>query len=55
MLEVLVDSIIVIFVLLGVSDEYWLKNCWDNFVFIEGELLEVKIEVGVLSMLENEI
>ncbi|WP_349832713.1 leucine-rich repeat domain-containing protein, partial [Bacteroides fragilis] len=43
------------FVPLGASDEYRLKNRWDNFAFIEGEPLEAKIEVGALSTLENEI
>ena len=49
------DSITAIFVPLGASDEYRLKNRWDNFAFIEGEPLEAKIEVGALSTLENEI
>ena len=40
---------------LGASDEYRLKNRWDNFAFIEGEPLEAKIEVGALSTLESEI
>lgn len=49
------DSITAIFVPLGASDEYRLKNRWDNFAFIEGEPLEAKIEVGALSTLESEI
>ena len=53
--EALADSITAIFVPLGASDEYRLKNRWDNFAFIEGEPLEAKIEVGALSTLENEI
>ena len=51
----LADSITAIFVPLGASDEYRLKNRWDNFAFIEGEPLEAKIEVGALSTLESEI
>ena len=51
--EALADSITAIFVPLGASDEYRLKNRWDNFAFIEGEPLEAKIEVGALSTLEK--
>lgn len=53
--EALADSITAIFVPLGSSDEYRLKNRWETFSFIEGEPVEATIEVGALSTLEKEV
>lgn len=53
--EALADSITAIFVPLGTSDEYRLKNRWETFAFLEGEPKETKLEVGALSSLESEI
>lgn len=53
--EALADSITAIFVPLGASDEYRLKNRWETFAFLEGEPKETKLEVGALSNLESEI
>ena len=43
--EGLADSITAIFVPLGSSDEYRLKNNWKSFAFIEGEPQEVTLQV----------
>lgn len=53
--EGLADSITAIFVPLGSSDEYRLKNKWSTFAFIEGEPTEATIQVGLMGSLENEI
>lgn len=53
--EALADSITAIFVPLGCSDEYRLKNNWKSFAFIEGEPQEVSLQVGALTTLESEI
>lgn len=53
--EGLADSITAIFVPLGSSDEYRLKNRWETFAFIEGEPLEARIQVGLMGTLESEI
>lgn len=53
--EGLADSITAIFVPLGSSDEYRLKNRWETFAFIEGEPLEATIQVGMMGSLESEI
>lgn len=53
--EALADSITAIFVPLGSSDEYRLKNNWKSFAFIEGEPQEVSLQVGALTTLESEI
>lgn len=51
--EALADSITAIFVPLGASDEYRLKNRWETFAFIEGEPKEAKLEVSALSNLDR--
>lgn len=53
--EALADSITAIFVPLGSSDEYRLKNNWNSFAFIEGEPQQISLQVGALSSLESEI
>ncbi len=53
--EALADTITAIFVPLGSSDEYRLKNRWENFAFLEGEPLEASFQVGALGSLEEEI
>ena len=53
--EGLADSITAIFVPLGSSDEYRLKNNWKSFAFIEGEPQEVTLQVGAMGTLESEI
>lgn len=53
--EALADSVTAIFVPLGSSDEYRLKNRWENFAFIEGEPLEATVQVGMMGKLEDEI
>lgn len=51
----LADTVTAIFVPLGTRDEYRLKKRWENFAFIEGEPLEVKLQVGAQSSLKAEI
>lgn len=53
--EGLTDSITAIFVPLGSSDEYRLKNRWETFAFIEGEPFEATLQVGLMGSLESEI
>lgn len=53
--EALADSVTAIFIPLGSTDEYRLKNRWENFAFLEGEPVTVKLQVGSLSTLESEI
>lgn len=53
--EGLADSITAIFVPLGSSDEYRLKNRWETFAFIEGEPQEATLQVGQMGSLESEI
>ena len=53
--EGLADSITAIFVPLGSSDEYRIKNNWKSFAFIEGEPQEATLQVGAMSTLESEI
>lgn len=53
--EALADSITAIFVPRGSSDSYRYKDKWQNFVFIEGEPVEVTLRVGLMSKLEEEI
>ena len=53
--EGLADSITAIFVPLGSSDEYRIKNNWNSFAFIEGEPQEATLQVGAMSTLESEI
>jgi hypothetical protein len=49
------DTITAIFIPLGSRDEYRLKKRWENFAFIEGEPVEVKLKVGMQSSLVAEI
>ncbi|WP_321330752.1 leucine-rich repeat domain-containing protein [uncultured Bacteroides sp.] len=53
--DALADSVTAIFVPLGSSDEYRTKKKWENFALIEGDPLEVTIQVGQMGSLENEI
>ena len=53
--EALADSITAIFVPLGSSDEYRLKNRFETFAFIEGEPVEMNVQVGLMGSLESEI
>jgi hypothetical protein len=49
------DTITAIFIPLGSRDGYRLKKRWENFAFIEGEPVEVKLKVGMQSTLAAEI
>ena len=49
------DSITAIFVPLGSSDGYKIKDNWKSFAFIEGEPQEATLQVGAMSSLESEI
>ena len=49
------DTITAIFIPLGSRDGYHLKKRWENFVFIEGEPVEVKLQVSLQSNLKAEI
>ena len=51
--EALADSITAIFVPLGSSDEYRYKNRWEKFAFIEGEPVEITLQVGAMGKLDN--
>nr|WP_320058952.1 leucine-rich repeat domain-containing protein [uncultured Bacteroides sp.] len=53
--EGLADSITAIFVPLGSSDEYRMKNRWEKFAFIEGDPLEASVQIGLMGSLESEI
>lgn len=53
--EALADSITAIFVPLGSTDEYRLKNRWETFAFIEGEPVDAQLQVGLMGSLESEI
>ena len=53
--EGLADSITAIFVPLGSSDGYKIKDNWKSFAFIEGEPQEATLQVGAMSSLESEI
>ncbi len=53
--EGLADSLTAIFVPLGSSDEYRLKNRWEKFAFIEGDPIEATLQVGLMGSLEDEI
>ena len=53
--EGLADSITAIFVPLGSSDGYKIKDNWKSFAFIEGEPQEATLQVGAMSTLESEI
>lgn len=49
------DTITAIFIPLGSRDGYRLKKRWENFAFIEGEPVEVKLQISVQSSLKAEI
>ena len=49
------DTVTAIFIPLGTRDEYRLKKKWENFAFVEGEPVEVKLQVGAQSNLRAEI
>ncbi|WP_071145025.1 leucine-rich repeat domain-containing protein [Bacteroides ihuae] len=53
--EGLADSITAIFIPLGSSDEYRMKNRWEKFAFIEGDPLATNVQIGLMGSLENEI
>jgi hypothetical protein len=53
--EALADSITAIFVPLGSSDAYRAKNRWQDFAFIEGDPVEVTLQVGLMGKLEESI
>lgn len=53
--EALADSVTAIFVPLGSSDGYRHKDRWEKFAFIEGEPIETKLQIGLMSKLEDEI
>lgn len=53
--EGLADSITAIFIPLGSSDEYRMKNRWEKFAFIEGDPLAASVQVGLMGSLESEI
>lgn len=53
--EALADSITAIFVPLGSSDEYRKENRFETFAFIEGDPVEVNLQVGLMGSLESEI
>ena len=49
------DTLTAIFIPLGSRDEYRLKKRWENFAFIEGDPVEVKLQVSMQSSLKAEI
>lgn len=51
----LADTITAIFIPLGSRDEYRLKKRWENFALIEGEPVEVKLQVSMQGSLKAEI
>lgn len=51
----LTDSVTAIFIPLGSKDGYRLKKRWENFVFIEGEPVETKIQISMQSSLQTEV
>lgn len=53
--EALADSITAVFIPLGSSDAYRIKDRWEKFSFIEGDPIEATIQVGMMSKLEDEI
>lgn len=53
--EALADSITAIFVPLGSSDAYRQKEQWKTFAFIEGDPVEVHLQVSLKSSIEQEI
>ncbi len=55
MSEALADSITAIFVPLGSSDSYRSKKHWDTFAVIEGEPVEVSVQIGLMGSLASEL
>lgn len=53
--EALADSITAIFVSPGARDGYRLKKRWENFAIIEGEPLEVTIQIGAMETLYDNL
>lgn len=53
--EALADSITAIFVPLGCSDTYRVKDNWGTFAFIEGEPLGITVQVGAMGSLASEL
>ena len=51
----LADSITAIFVPRGSSDSYRNKNRWETFAVIEGEPVEVSVQVGLMGSLASEL
>lgn len=49
------DTLTAIFIPLGSRDDYRLKNNWGGFSIIEGDPVEVKVQVGALSSLKDEL
>ena len=53
--EALADSVTAIFVPLGSSDAYKRKDKWSTFAFIEGNPVDVTVQVGLMGSLANEL
>lgn len=53
--EALADSITAVFVPLGCSDSYRMKERWTTFAFIEGEPTGVSVELGLSQSLGAEL
>ena len=51
----LADTTTAIFIPLGCRDAYRLEKGWENFAFVEGDPVEVKLQVGAQSSLRTEI
>ena len=49
LISTLADSITAIFVPLGSSDSYRGKKHWDTFAVIEGEPVEVSVQIGLIK------
>ncbi|MDR3119231.1 MAG: leucine-rich repeat domain-containing protein [Mediterranea sp.] len=49
------DAVTAIFIPAGSRDEYRLKKRWENFAFIEGEPVEVRLQISMQSSLRAEI
>lgn len=53
--EALADSVTAIFVPLGCSDAYRIKKHWETFAFIEGEPLNVTVQIARMGSLASEL
>lgn len=53
--QALADSLTAVFIPLGCSDEYRRKKNWETFAFIEGEPLEVRVQIGKMGSLADEL